>query len=337
MFFLLLEGSIWSLLFVKATDILHERQSKGLVDIGEVNDVHFVYGTHHPYRGFALPEHYQGKYVQTDELGFRNTPGNWKSSLPKIAYFGGSTMFSTVTNQENTIPAILQKRFKTFTHLNFGVGAYGSSQELITLIEVSRTVQPIRYAVFYDGVNEIVNSIALLQTKSMRSYYNAWAPPNLNAFKHLKFLLETNGEQTRVDEKSFFEKADIMYRFPFSFSIIRAKLPITLSKVFGQNGNDDVNKLTLEEIKNLDYKNMAQRTAGLYLQNLIDIQIFAKAKELIPVFILQPTIYSTYNRTPEEEQIYKNAKQVSLDVEYIYKLVYENIRRGSAAEKYNNI
>ena len=121
LFFLLLEGSIWSLLFVKATDILHERQSKGLVDIGEVNDVHFVYGTHHPYRGFALPENYQGKYVQTDELGFRNTPGNWKSSLPKIAYFGGSTMFSTVTNQENTIPAILQKRFKTFTHLNLGV------------------------------------------------------------------------------------------------------------------------------------------------------------------------------------------------------------------------
>ena len=128
-----------------------------------------------------------------------------------------------------------------------------------------------------------------------------------------------------------------MYRFPFSFSIIRAKWPITLSKVFGQNGNDDVNKLTLEEIKNLDYKNMAQRTAGLYLQNLIDIQIFAKAKGLIPFFILQPTIYSTYNRTPEEEQIYKNAKQVSLDVEHIYKLVYENIRRQALQKKYNNI
>lgn len=126
----------------------------------------FLFGdskNEHPYRWYSLIPNYRGRYVTTDEKGFRIDRATINTTIPKIGFFGGSTMFSTRTAQDGSIPECFNRMpGRGLQALNFGLGYYSSTAELTTFIEVVRR-EPLQYAVFYDGVNEIARYIELLQ------------------------------------------------------------------------------------------------------------------------------------------------------------------------------
>ena len=75
------------------------------------------------YRWYSNVPNYNSSEVQTDASGFRiNTEK--LSSKKLIGMFGGSTTFSVLTNQEQSIPDLMTNESSSCQILNFGVGGY---------------------------------------------------------------------------------------------------------------------------------------------------------------------------------------------------------------------
>lgn len=78
-------------------------------------------------------------FIYTDSLGFSSTPFYFKNPDLKILIFGGSTMFGVgSSNNENTVPSLIEKRLnKMFNNnidvMNLSVRAYQSFQEMLFL------------------------------------------------------------------------------------------------------------------------------------------------------------------------------------------------------------
>jgi hypothetical protein len=132
-----------------------------------------------PTRWYTNMPNFNGKYVVTDGSGFRIDKKLLVNSR-SIGFFGGSTMFSVVTKQSETIPD--QFQLTGFDTLNFGVGGYSTTAELPTFIEALNKYPNIKVAVFYDGVNEVARYVELVQDeasvelfKSVGYYYKALA------------------------------------------------------------------------------------------------------------------------------------------------------------------
>jgi hypothetical protein len=139
----------------------------------EINFLFFETVLFHPYRWYSCINDFAGEYVKTDKYGWRIDRTKVSKHISKIACFGGSTMFSS-TEETGTIPYHLNSRINTeqIIALNFGVGGYSSTTELMSLIEVMRYEKNIRYAIFYDGVNEIYRYIEYKQRNADNKIYS---------------------------------------------------------------------------------------------------------------------------------------------------------------------
>lgn len=106
------------------------------------------------YRWYSNKANFKGKHVVTDASGFRIN----KETLTNdeiVGMFGGSTTFSVLTSQENTIPNLLSNLISGRQVLNFGVGGYSTGAEIMTFVEALRAYPKMKSAIFYDGVNEL--------------------------------------------------------------------------------------------------------------------------------------------------------------------------------------
>ena len=110
------------------------------------------------YRWYANKPNYSGKFVVTDQSGFRINNLNL-DDRSQVGMFGGSTTFSILTDQDGTIANLLSKSLNDHQILNFGVGGYSTSAEIMTLVEAIRSYPDMKTAVFYDGVNELGRAI----------------------------------------------------------------------------------------------------------------------------------------------------------------------------------
>ena len=116
----------------------------------EMEDLYNVSVRPHLMRWYSLEPNHSGRFVRTDRLGFRNESP--PATDQAMAFFGGSTMFSTTTDQGQTIPAFFDLLTGPGAHaLNFGVGGYSTSAEIGAFIEAKRAYPQIRTALFYDG------------------------------------------------------------------------------------------------------------------------------------------------------------------------------------------
>jgi hypothetical protein len=112
----------------------------------------------HQYEPFVgwktLP--YTGKTTHISNQGERtHTPPAKTDSLSRsIHFFGGSTMWGEGSDDQHTIPALVNAAMPASKVLNHAQLAYNTRQELDALITLySRNVKP-DVVVFYDGVND---------------------------------------------------------------------------------------------------------------------------------------------------------------------------------------
>ncbi len=99
-------------------------------------------------------ESFQGKTTTVNEAGDRVHTGASKDPVGHIRFFGGSTMWGTGVDDENTIPAQFNALHPGYRVHNHGESGFVSRQEVARLINLVNQDEPMDLVVFYDGCNE---------------------------------------------------------------------------------------------------------------------------------------------------------------------------------------
>jgi hypothetical protein len=221
-----------------------------------------------PTRWYMFQPNFRGRYVVTDDAGFRIDP-TAVTEAKSIGFFGGSIMFSILTRQEHSIPALVH--LPGFNSLNFGVNGYSTATELPTLLEALRRYR-LEVAVFYDGAGEIARYLEMLQDG---------AP---EAFAAVGYYYR-GGIDAALASYLSWHQAGVIVQTPSMRIAKRAWLMLRAQSVSQSQ--------SLEEI--------ARSIAAQYFANIRDIQLIARANSVAPIFVRHPNIFTTGKRlTPAE-------------------------------------
>ena len=142
------------------------RNKQFLFQDSELQGRHHLFQPH-PYLSVALNKSVKQNFekdneyhsVQTTELGTRWTGADLKDTTKiRIACLGGSTTFCTGVDDEDSWPAILQKKLgDRYAVINYGVPAYKTTEGIIQLALYVSEIQP-DIVIFYEGGNDLYNS-----------------------------------------------------------------------------------------------------------------------------------------------------------------------------------
>ena len=118
-------------------------------------DYNAVKHQYEPFVGWkCLP--YKGKTVTISREGER-THNNDKTATPNakvVHFFGGSTMWGEGSDDQHTIPALINKENPAYEVYNHAQLAYNTRQELDALISLYSKNKKADLVIFYDGVND---------------------------------------------------------------------------------------------------------------------------------------------------------------------------------------
>jgi len=110
---------------------------------------------HHSYVGWRrLP--YRGETINIDENGTRRTYLHPATTPTRtIAFFGGSTLWGSGSDDGRTIPSAFARMHPEYRALNFGETAHTAHQNLNALVQVLAEGLEPDVVVFYNGSSEI--------------------------------------------------------------------------------------------------------------------------------------------------------------------------------------
>jgi hypothetical protein len=149
---------------------------------------------------------YHGETIATDQQGMRRT---FNSVCDPETYtvwmFGGSVLWGMGSPDWLTIPSLLAGEYSNTGRKvcvrNFGVSAWGSTQEIIDLgLELKRAPRGPDLVVFLDGVNDVF------------SFYQSGEIDVHQDFQRLRDLFEQRGSGRRILE----DRLSLLFRFPGS-------------------------------------------------------------------------------------------------------------------------
>ena len=200
---------------------------------------------------------YNGETIRIKN-GYRLNSNNEKFNLKKdIWVFGGSTIWGTGANNENTIPSLIENITKTST-LNLGETGYQTSQSLNFLIKNLVNHKP-KKIIFYDGVNDVFH-----KCRTLSDYFQS-------------------GEQSRLQElanRDFFKYSQNLLIGPEKFL---NKLLIK-SRSNKKSFNCDINK------------DKASKISKIFVENWLLAKSIAERHNIKFIGVLQPTIFSTKSK-----------------------------------------
>lgn len=118
---------------------------------------------------FNFTPNYAGRFLRTDERGFRIVPQPPQPAAKRVAFLGGSVIWGTATETNaDTVPAkfqsLSQGRFET---INYGMGGYSSVENVLmlnSLLVRDHPKRPIDAVVVADIWNECIPAIVGLET-----------------------------------------------------------------------------------------------------------------------------------------------------------------------------
>ena len=110
---------------------------------------------HHSYVGWRrLP--FWGETIEIDDDGIRRTYADPAAKPTEtIAFFGGSTMWGSGSDDERTIPSAFAKTHPQYRAINFSETAHTAHQNLNALVQVLAGGLEPDVVVFYNGSSEI--------------------------------------------------------------------------------------------------------------------------------------------------------------------------------------
>lgn len=252
---------------------------------------------------------YSGKYINIDSNGIRKTYN--VTPLPearlKIFMFGGSAMWGTGTQDDQTIPSFIskilnEKGYRDFYVTNFGESGYVSTQEVIQLmLEIKKGNVP-DIVIFYDGANDVFST-----------FQNGIAgiPSNEDHRRREFNLLGKNV----IREISFSDWLKYHSAFVKGLTNLKNRLASMYEKPVsdggGQIGRSEPSIPVLSET-----------TIRAYLANIELVAVLAGEFHFETYFFWQPTIFSKAHLSSEEEKFKKSCS----NTEKLYRLVDSKVR-----------
>jgi hypothetical protein len=255
---------------------------------------------YHPYRWYALAPSVAGRYHVTDRAGFRNGPLD--PATAKIAFFGGSTTYSVRTTAADSIPGLVNRSLdrRRVEAVNFGLGGYSSTAELMTFIEVTRRRDHgIHWAVFLDGVNEA--------SRFAEKWQDLVTAPQYDVMGY-----RWPGALYALDNEVGIS--------PRPRSAIGRALGWVIERI--RTGWRARHLAPTEE----DYRRAGRAAAEIYFHNIEDIRALALSKHIEPFFVLQPTLFEIPRPTAREEGIRVRLSNRKIDIGKLYDATYTAIR-----------
>ena len=232
-------------------------------------------------------------------------------------------MFGVTSSSGATISAMVGESLKPelAQTQDFGVGAYSTSSELMTFVEVSRLKKyDIKYAVFYDGVNELGRYIEKLQDPVADAFHEVIGYPYNTSLRAAAI--------NYIDSTS--------WEFRYKPALVRVWEKIE-PRV---NRNKNINFVLSEN----DIERHVEIIYRIYVNNVLDIDAIARSRNIHALFIWQPSLFSIKGRnfTEHEKAILKSerlTKKLSdaLDARIRSSTELKNIRFYDFSEKFNEL
>ena len=244
------------------------------------------------YRWYNLHPNFNGDFVITDSSGFRIDP-NSITDDEIIGMFGGSTTFSSFTNQQDSIPNQLSDLIPDKQVLNFGIGGYSSGAEIMTFIEALRFYPGIKYAIFYDGINELGRAFDKQKSNGLVNSYNLIGEPY---FEGVRLALKNNSKRFSIDN------SNIYYLYKHFFN-----------RIF--SGNKIFNR-----------EKFLKDIADLYFENVKVINAICIEYRVKCIFTWQPSIYSVADKSLSEEERIISNETPRTDYVHLTKIVLSDQR-----------
>ena len=241
-----------------------------------------------PYRSYRVRPNVKGEFVSTDSLGRRYTKG---SLDPKnkdgitIGMFGGSTLFGIGSESDlHTIPSLLfselnKKNSAPFYKVfNYGVEGYNQTQEMIYLIESLR-IQNFDIVIFYDFLNESLHGYREANLKKNQVPVSFLRPTLLSPGFFHRYIGIESSLTTKL--KNFIRP---MYSYRM-YNYLKFKFQLAKTGEIEARAFFDDN-IRLAKV---------HRVVENYYQNAKIIRAIGKHYNFVPIFILQPTLFTKKN------------------------------------------
>lgn len=106
-----------------------------------------------PYVAWARKP-FSGKTITINSEGERTHRLTTDQPVKHVRFFGGSTMWGTGVDDQNTIPAHFNELHQDYRVYNHGQSGFVSRQGLARLINLVNQKVPVDVVVFYDGCND---------------------------------------------------------------------------------------------------------------------------------------------------------------------------------------
>ncbi|MEO5335176.1 MAG: hypothetical protein H7839_24455 [Magnetococcus sp. YQC-5] len=155
---------------------------------------------------------------------------------------------------------------KGYHAINYGLGYYASSAEIMTFVEAIRR-DKIRHALFYDGVNEVSRYLEKVEIEYKQ-----------RLFDHLGFY---HPKHTKLSMLNLLEE-----EFGIPHEYVKHK-----SKRYTHAISDD------------DANGHAKNIIDIYFDNMKTIKGIANSYDIEPVFFWQPTLFNKAHLTDREKRI----------------------------------
>lgn len=247
--------------------------------------------------GFGwLPNDRSGRYINILRHQ-RVTTDQPKKGVRRIWLFGGSTVMGAEVPDNLTIPSFLQRRFadggdQVSLVLNVGATTITSSHQLFKLTHMS-DVQADDIVIFYDGVNDIIQSLYYQNPSGTMIEANRQVIANLPPGQRLIWWIYT----------TFGKWSPFVNRFLNPTSPTYIQVHVTEEAL-----------ARLED----DYFNMLKNASE-----------FSKSRGAKFVHFLQPNIYTVKERTRYEESLIQNGWLYPTNLKDVYTTGYPALRRAS--------
>ncbi len=258
-------------------------------------------------------QEFHGKHLNISPEGLRRTwnpPVSKGQAVKKVFCFGGSTTWGVGARDDFTVPSLLSKKLNRETAryvvVNYGEKGYTLTQEVMTLVLLLKEGNIPDYAIFYDGINEV-----MVGTKNNK-------PGSIFGADNIRRLL------FKKERKSFWTKFNEELRRTGIFRGLREVRDLV--RPYFQKPKS----FTPEEDQALEQ--LADDIVQDYIRNVEVVKRLAQAYGFQYLFLWQPALCTNKALTDEEKNLsaWTNRKMVKM-----YQLVYDRMTRVKMAHFYN--
>ncbi|MGD0020859.1 MAG: hypothetical protein ABSC54_01005 [Smithellaceae bacterium] len=252
-----------------------------------------------PYTIYKHAPNQKTPYFTTNSKGFRGSKeySNFSKKGKRIIVVGGSAAFGhSLSNDNETFQAQMEKLNSRYEVINAGVGGFYSGQELTYIVTELVDYHP-NIIIAFDGFNDLFYSW----------YYDRWANRILKDSElgfHANFLssMEDSLVYSYQQQTSVLKSFQRFFNNVMDRSILLSKIREKITKLLRQNYSA---RLSNNKISDKNKNEYFEKILDVYTKNLIKMHDFCNSQGIKFLVVFQPEI-SLKSKMTVEERNYVN-------------------------------